>query len=288
MPLLGAHMSIAGGYHKALEAAAELGMNACQLFTKNNNQWRAKPITDDEARRFRATRRRLGIVQAVSHASYLINLAAPDAQLWQKSVDAMVIELARAAQLGLSGVVVHPGAFTTSDEKTGIAAVARAIDEILSRMPSRGPRILLENTAGQGSCLGWRLEQLAAIIRLTKAPRRVAVCFDTCHAFAAGYPLSGSSYAKLIDALRRTVGLGRLRVIHLNDSARPLGSRVDRHAHIGRGQIGLDGFRHLLNDPRWARIPMLLETPKGIEGGQPLDLINLRTLRGLVRKTGAG
>jgi len=278
--LIGAHMSIAGGYYKAVAAAGELGMTTCQLFTKNNNQWLGKEISTDDVQQFQRALDEHHVSHPISHSSYLINLASADEALWQKSVDAMVVELERAALLGISWVVVHPGASVLATEEQGIANVIRAIDAVHQRVRRGQAELLLENTAGQGSCLGWKFEQLAAIIAGARHADRLGVCFDTCHAFAAGYPLAtASEYRRTFELFDQIVGLDRLRAFHLNDSVKPLGSRVDRHAHIGLGQIGLDGFRRLMGDQRFRLIPMYLETPKEDRDGEPWDAINLRTLR---------
>jgi deoxyribonuclease-4 len=275
-------MSIAGGYHLAVDAAAAHGMDVVQLFTKNNNQWRAKAITEAEAAQFAAALAELKIAHPLSHSSYLINLASPDPALRIKSVEAMIVELQRAVQLGIPYVVVHPGAHTTASLEEGLSLVAESLDEIHAALPKCPAQVLLEITAGQGTCLGHRFEHLAEVLKQTKKPERVGVCFDTCHAFAAGYDLRE---AKLAKAMWREfddlLGLGRLKAIHLNDSKRELGSRVDRHEHIGRGQIGPEGFRLLLRDNRFRHIPMYLETPKGDHEGETWDDINLRTLREL-------
>jgi len=282
MPLLGAHMSIAGGYYKAVEEARRCGCDVVQLFTKNNTQWRAKEITEEEARQFRAALAELKIGHPISHASYLINLGSPNQALRGKSIDGMVVELSRAEQLGIPYVIVHPGAHTTATEEEGIAFVAASIDEIHRRLPRIKAQIALEITAGQGSCLGWKLEQLAAIIKATKKPAKLHVCVDTCHAFAAGYDLRDAKcYKSFWRQFDELLGLDRLVAIHLNDSKRELGSRVDRHEHIGRGQLGAEAFRHLLKDKRFLRVPMYLETAKGTENGESLDVMNLRTLREL-------
>lgn len=298
-------MSIAGGFYKAVEAARECGMDCVQIFTgppqrwpfqaekpsvqsgglltKNNNQWRAKEISDDDVERFQGALESLKIGHPTSHASYLINLASPADELYQKSIDGMVVELERAAKLGVRYVVVHPGATVTLCEEDGIARVAAAIDEVHKRLPECAAEILLENTAGQGSCLGWKFEHLADIIAATKQPERVGVCFDTCHAFAAGYGLSDpADYKQTWKAFDKTVGIERIKAIHLNDSKKDLGSRVDRHDHIGRGKIGLEAFRQLLNDKRFRKVPMYLETNKEEENGEPMDVVNLRVLRSLV------
>jgi deoxyribonuclease-4 len=283
MPLLGAHMSIAGGYYKAVEAASLHSMDVVQLFTKNNSQWRAKAITSDEAGLFAAALRERKIAHPLSHSSYLINLASPDAALRTKSVEAMVIELQRAEQLAIPYVVVHPGAHTTASLEEGLALVAQSLDEIHAALPQSPVQVLLEITAGQGSCLGHQFKHLADILQQTKRPERVGVCFDTCHAFAAGYDLREPKSAKAMwREFDDLLGLDRLKAIHLNDSKRELGSRVDRHEHIGRGQIGAAGFQLLLRDKRFRDIPMYLETPKGDSpSGETWDAINLRTLRDL-------
>ncbi len=282
MALLGAHMSIAGGYYKAVDSAARLGMETVQIFTKNNNQWRAKTITDEEAHLFHEALARSGIAHPLAHDSYLINLASPDRSLWRRSTIAFVAEMRRAERLGIPYVVTHPGAFTTSTEARGLRRIIRAIDEIHARVEGLQVRCLLETTAGQGTALGWRFEHLAEIIEGVAEPDRLGVCFDTCHVFAAGYPMgTEQDYRATMREFNRTVGVKRIKAFHFNDSLRPLGSRVDRHAHIGRGEMGLEPFRRLLRDRRFRRVPMYLETPKGREGGEDFDVINLRTLRSL-------
>lgn len=283
MPILGAHMSAAGGCYRAVEIAHRDGCDCVQVFTKNNNQWRAKDLTDDDVRLFQQRLAELGITHPISHDSYLINLAAPDDELWRKSIDAFRIELLRAEQLGIPYVVTHPGAFTTSSEEVGLARIVAALNEVHAQTRGIAAQCLLENTAGQGSCLGWRFEQLATILDGVKDPERLGVCIDTCHTFAAGYPLgTKKEYQATMRLLDKTVGLGLVKAFHLNDSKKELGSRVDRHEHIGRGKLGLEPFRLLLNDRRFRKIPMYLETPKGLEDGVELDVINLATLRGLV------
>lgn len=283
MPPLGAHMSIAGGYYKAVEAAAELGMDCVQLFTKNNNQWRAKPLSAEDISRFRDALEKTGVQHPVAHDSYLINLASPDDALWQKSLDAFVIELERAEALGLIGVVMHPGSHVTSTPEEGLARIVKALDLAISRTPGFQTEILLEVTAGQGSNLGHRFEHLGHLLGEIRDSERVGVCVDTCHIFAAGYPLvSRAEYLQTMQELDSAIGFERIRAFHLNDSVRELGSRVDRHAKIGAGTLGLEPFRHLLNDPRFAEVPMYMETPKGEEEGEMLDAVNLRTLRSLI------
>ena len=283
MAILGAHQSIAGGYYKSVEIARRTGCDCVQLFTKNNNQWRAKELTDDDVRLFQAKLIELRVTHPLAHDSYLINLASPDPALWKKSLDSFVMEMLRADRLGIPYLVTHPGAYTTSSEAAGIAAVVRALDEVHRQTRGIQTKCLLETTAGQGSCLGCRFEQLAAMIDGVENPDLLGICVDTCHIFAAGYPLSTEKeYKATMRALDKTVGLKLIRAFHLNDSVKPLGSRVDRHAHIGRGMIGKEGFRLLLNDRRFGKVPMYLETPKGEEKGKDLDAINLRTLRRMI------
>lgn len=289
MPLLGAHVSVAGGLPLAVDRAAALGCEALQIFTKSSNQWRARPLPAGEVREFRRRLEQAGIGAAVAHASYLINLATADAALRTRSLASFGEELDRAEALGLLGLVVHPGCATRGTEEEGLALVAAMVREALR--PRRAARglVILENTAGQGRSLGWRFEQLARIVELLDGDPRVAVCLDTCHLAAAGYDLStAAGCRRTLEAFDRLVGLERLRVVHLNDSKRPVGSRVDRHDHIGHGTLGRPAFRRLLNDSRFARMPMLLETPK-TEGrrptdtsADPLDVMNLATLRAML------
>jgi deoxyribonuclease IV len=282
-PILGAHKSIAGGFDKAVQRALESGCQCLQLFTKNNNQWRAKPIEPDEAARLRQAFAESSLAAAIAHDSYLINLASPDPVLWKKSVIALIDELRRAETLGLRYVVAHPGCFCDGNERSGLRRIIRALDSLHKETAGLGAECLLETTAGQGTSLGWRFEHLAAILDGVKQPERLGVCVDTCHIFAAGYPMAAADeYHATMEALDHAVGLGRIRAFHLNDSARDQGSRVDRHAHIGRGKMGLEPFRHLLADPRFRGVPMYLETPKGEDAGEDLDAVNLRTLRGLI------
>jgi deoxyribonuclease-4 len=283
-PPLGAHMSIAGGYYKAVEEARRCGCDTVQLFTKSNAQWRAKAITDEEARRFQAALKELKVAQPIAHASYLINLASPDDALLIKSIEGMAVELARAEQLGIPYVIVHPGAHTSATLEEGIARVAASIDVIHKLLPKAKAQIALEITAGQGSCLGCKLEQLAEIVKATQKPEKLRICVDTCHAFAAGYDLrEAKGYQAFWRQFDDLLGLERLVAIHLNDSKRGLGSRIDRHEHIGRGQLGPAAFHRLLRDRRFRRVPMYIETAKGTENGESLDVINLRTLRELAR-----
>jgi deoxyribonuclease-4 len=283
MPLLGAHMSVAGGFHLAVDAAAEHGMECVQIFTKNNNQWQARPMDPESIELFRRRIEETGIRRPCSHSSYLINLASPRDDLRQKSVEGMVIEMERAEFLGLAGVVLHPGSFTTSSEEEGIERIAESLDEVLLITDGLEVEVWLENTAGQGTNLGHRFEQLQEIISRIPESTRVGVCLDSCHLFAAGYPLgSPEEYASTMTAFDEIVGRDRLRAWHLNDSKKELGSRVDRHETIGEGHMGLEPFRHILGDPCSAELPMYLETPKGDRDERTLDAINLETLRSLI------
>ncbi|MHC4179185.1 MAG: deoxyribonuclease IV [Planctomycetota bacterium] len=282
MAILGAHLSIAGGYHNAVEKAHRYGCDCVQLFTKNNTQWRAKPITPEQSARFGAALAELEITHPIAHASYLINLASPDRTLWRKSIDAMVVELSRAAALGIPYVVTHPGAYTSSSQARGLRRIIRALDAVHARTRGLQARCLLETTAGAGTSIGHRFEQLAAILEGAKDPDRLGICFDTCHVFAAGYPIgTRREYRATMKTFDQIIGLSRIKAFHLNDSRRELGSRVDRHEHIGHGQLGLAPFRHLLSDRRFRRTPMYLETPKGQKDGVDWDVINLRTLHDL-------
>jgi deoxyribonuclease-4 len=282
----GAHMSIAGGFDRAVWAAHELKCETVQLFTKNNNQWRAAPATTEQVAAFQSALSQTAITNPIAHTSYLINLGSPDAELWEKSIDAMLVEVERCQRLGIADLVVHPGAHMGSGEDAGLARIAKALDEVHCRAQGANVTIDLETTAGQGTSLGHRFEHLQGILERVAQPDRLGVCADTCHIFAAGYSLnSPAEYDETIGRLEECVGLSRVRVWHVNDSQRECGSRVDRHAGIGSGLMGLAPFRCLVNDPRFWGVPMILETPKGIENGESLDERNLRTLRKLVRRS---
>lgn len=282
---LGAHMSIAGGLSNALDRAAEVKSNAVQVFTKNNRQWEGPPVDDEDVTRWNEQMPELGIEYAVSHASYLINLASPKKTLWEKSIRAQKDELQRAHAYGIPHVVLHPGAHTGSGEEAGVARVGSALNRIHSELPECADvQTLLELTAGQGTTLGYSFGQLAEILELVEDSSRVDVCVDTCHALAAGYDLRASTgYEAMMAEIKETIGLARVKCWHFNDSKNELGSRKDRHTHIGKGEIGLEGFRLILNDLRWDGVPMLLETPKG-KGAKELepDRKNLRQLCDLV------
>ena len=282
-------MSVAGGVSKAVDRAAVHGCEALQIFTKNASQWRAKPLDPAEIRRFRRRLDATGITPAVSHASYLINLATTDPTLREMSINAFIDEIDRAHALGLLGVVIHPGTCTSGTEEDALRLVAEAVRTAFKSRPRRRTMVLFEHTAGQGRTLGYRFEHLAAIIDHLHGSPRAGVCIDTCHLVASGYDIvSEAGYRDTIKSLDRLVGLDRVRVFHANDSKRPCGSRVDRHEHIGEGCLGLEPFRRLLQDRRFAGRPMLIETEKSPDCNKPnmitadpLDLKNLDTLRRL-------
>jgi len=279
-------MSIAGGVDLAIERGASIGCTAIQLFTKNSNRWAARTLPDDEIARFKESRRRLGISSVVAHDSYLINLCSPDDALWEKSVEACRLELLRCERLGIATLVVHPGGHMGQGEDFGVRRLAQAIDLVHGRSPGGGASIALETMAGQGTVIGYRFGQLARTIALTRDPDRVGVCLDTCHVFAAGYDLrTNTAYGETMREFDDEIGLARLRAVHVNDSKRELGSRVDRHEHIGKGCLGLEAFRLLMTDPRIEHLPLVLETPKD-EATLKEDVLNLDTLIGLATAGG--
>jgi deoxyribonuclease-4 len=281
--MFGSHLSIAGGMHNALLAAEQLGCETVQVFTKNQKQWSCKPLAACDADEWKGHCKRLKFKQTVSHDSYLINLAATDPTFWAKSVELFMEELRRGAALGIPYLVTHPGAHMGAGEEAGITKIVATLDVIHDAVPAGGVTTCLEITAGQGTSLGYKLEHLAEIMDRVKEPRRLAVCHDTAHLFAAGYDFRGRKYAKFRKELDKTVGVSRVKVWHLNDSKKGLGSRVDRHDHIGRGLIGLDGFRPIVRDEAFENVPKVLETPKEKdEQGRDWDTVNLETLRELV------
>jgi deoxyribonuclease-4 len=281
--MFGSHLSIAGGMHNALLEAERLGMQTVQVFTKNQQQWKCKPLDQPAIDEWTKHRKRLKFSKTVSHASYLINLASGDAMIRRQSIALFIEEVRRCSILGIPYLVTHPGAHMGAGEDEGLRAVATALDEIHAAIPADGVTTCLEITAGQGTCLGHRLDHLATIIKLVSTPRRLAICLDTAHLFAAGYDFRGRKYRAFCREVDRAVGLKRVKVLHLNDSKKPLGSRVDRHAHIGHGEIGLDGFRPFMRDKAWRDVPMILETPKEKHAdGRDWDLVNIEALRGLM------
>ena len=276
-------MSIAGGLHLALERAQAIGCGAVQIFLKNQRQWAAKPLAEDEARAFRAARRRTGIRSVFAHASYLINLAAPGDAQWARAVDAFTDELERAEALGLSSVVIHPGSHLGTGAAAGVARMVAALDEATCRTSGYHVRIALENTAGAGNVIGSRLPELGELLWRAARPERLGVCIDTCHLFAAGYDIrTGKGWDRAFEECAEHVGLRRILAFHLNDARADLGSGLDRHEHIGAGFLGLAPFRRLLTAPRFARVPKVLETAKDPE--PTADLQNLAALRRLRRR----
>ncbi len=285
--LIGAHESIAGGTPRAVERGVAAGCRVVQIFVKNNNRWVGKTIEESEAREFRVAARRADFAHVAAHTSYLINLASPSAELRRQSFAALADEILRCHALGIRDLVLHPGAHCGEGESAGVARIAASLDEAFRRTEAARVRVLLETAAGQGSCVGHRFEHLRDILGTVRSPRRLAVCLDTCHVHAAGYDLTTKEgYARTIEAFDRMVGLSRLRAIHVNDSKKPRGSRVDRHEHIGKGEIGRRGFRNLMTDPRLAAIPKFLETPK--DETLDADRRNLATLRRLASPSPSG
>lgn len=288
LPPLGAHVSIAGGMPKAIERARDLQATALQFFLKNSNQWRGRPYAPGEPAAFQKAFAENGLTAAVAHSIYLINLASPDEKIATQSSDSMLDELERARALAIPGIVLHPGAHMGEGEERGLALVSRRINELFARTPASPVAIYLESTAGQGTTLGYKFEHLAAIVAAVENKARIGVCLDTCHMFAAGYPFNSElGVATTLAEFDRVVGLEWLRVIHINDSKTPAGSRRDRHEHIGKGEMGEAPFATLLRDERLAKIPFILETPKGDVPGDELaeDRMNLATLRRLAGRT---
>ncbi|HJX98892.1 MAG TPA: deoxyribonuclease IV [Chthoniobacterales bacterium] len=279
--LLGAHMSIGGGVHMAIERGRSIKCTAIQMFVKNNMQWFARPLMREEIFSFLEHRQRGELLSIFAHANYLINLAATNPQFLENSIRALSEELTRADQLELPFLVLHPGAHLGAGEEAGLEKIVDSINRVFRKIPKVKTKIALETTAGQGSCLGHRFEQIAYIIENVRQPERLCVCLDTAHVFAAGYEIgTDAGVKKTFREFDRVIGLTRLAAIHLNDSKTPIGSRVDRHQHIGKGEIGLDAFRFIMRDRRFKKIPKVLETPKGKDLRE--DVANLKTLRSLI------
>lgn len=282
-PILGAHVSIAGGMPRAIERGTERGYKAIQLFVKSPHQWRARPLARGEAGTFRRALRNSPVTRVVAHGTYLVNLAATDPETLWRSRQTLGVELGKCQTLGIPDLVIHPGAHLGRGVDEGLAAVAASLTRVLGQRRGRATRLLLENTAGQGTVLGSRLEQLAEIRRLAGNEDRIGFCIDTCHAFAAGYRLDrAAGWEEFVGRLDRHLGLANVGCLHLNDSRHGPGSRRDRHANVGAGRIGCAAFKRLLHDPRLAGLPMLLETPLGDDGqGHRRDLALLRRLAGI-------
>ncbi|NJN15225.1 MAG: deoxyribonuclease IV [Oscillochloris sp.] len=276
----GAHMSISGGVSKSFARGESVGCEVMQIFSKSERQWRAKPIAAEEVAAYKAEQARTGIGPVIVHDSYLINLAAPGDELWEKSIAAFAEELERCDLLGIPYIVTHPGAHTGSGEDVGLEREAVALNRLFSEGVGGKTMVLLETTAGQGTALGWRFEHLARLFELVPHHDRMGVCVDTCHIFAAGYDIrAAENYQATFAEFDRLIGLERIKCFHLNDSQKDFASRVDRHDHIGKGAIGLEAFRLLVNDPRFTTVPMILETPKGDDMAE--DIENLGLLRSL-------
>jgi deoxyribonuclease IV len=281
--LLGAHMSIAGGAYNAFLEGEKLDCTTIQIFTKSSNQWRAKELSDEEVARFHAEQKRTGIKPVIAHDSYLINLGSQDDALVAKSREAFLHELERCEKLKIPYLVTHPGSHTGKGEEWGISRIAESLDWVHERSEGFKVMVALETTAGQGAHLGYKFEQIAAMMDQCKNPERVRVCIDTCHIFAAGYDISTEAgYKSTITDFDRIIGLKNLVAIHLNDSKKGLGSKVDRHENIGKGEIGLKAFTMIMQDKRFDKIPKLLETPKEND----MDVVNLGLLRKLAEKRG--
>ena len=287
---LGAHMSAAGGLFKAFARGDEAGCDSMLVFTKSNRQWKAKPITDKDVEKYRKEAAEYDHIFPVAvHASYLINIASPDDALWEKSYTALKDEVERAAAFDIPLLTFHPGSFVSSDEEAGMARIAQGLKRLLEETAVSAPNVTIcvETMAGQGTNIGRSFEQLAHILNLVGDHERLGVCFDTCHVFAAGYDIrTPETYAATMDAFDKTVGLHKIKCFHLNDSKHELGSNKDRHEHIGQGHIGKAGFANFVNDPRWAKHPAHLETPKTEEDDEgneiEMDPVNLKALRDLM------
>ena len=283
MAFLGAHESVAGGLHLAFDRIHQAGGDALQIFTRNQRQWSPAPVTDEEQKLFAESWHQCPDMPVASHSSYLVNLASGKPELVQKSITAFADELERCSLLDIPLVVMHPGSHGGDGVEKGLERFTENLDLALERADN-AVTVLLETTAGQGTGLGSRFEELASIIQNSRFPDKLGVCVDTCHIFAAGYDIrSPESYQATMDEFDQLVGIERIKFFHLNDSKKGLASRVDRHEHIGKGEIGIEGFRNLLNDPRFSKHPMTLETPKGKDLQEDRD--NLATLRGLINIT---
>jgi len=277
--LLGAHMPTTGGLHRAILSGHEIGCTAVQLFTTSPRQWRARPLSEEEIAAFDEARQQTGIHTVISHDSYLINLAAPDQDVLQRSREAFLDELQRAEALDIPWVVTHMGSYLNSSEEAGLTTLGESVRFLLHQTEGLRVGIALETTAGQGTNLGYRFEHLARIIEMAGGSERIGVCFDTCHVFVAGYDIrTPEALSATLNEFDRIIGLQRLKVIHVNDAKKPLGSRVDRHEHIGEGELGLETFRILLHEPRIAHVPVILETPEP----EKMHPVNLRRLKELL------
>ncbi|MEE9555200.1 MAG: deoxyribonuclease IV [candidate division Zixibacteria bacterium] len=281
--LLGAHMSIAGGVYNAFARGESVGCDTIQIFTKSSNQWKAKELTDEDLEKYHSEQKRTKIGPVIAHDSYLINLGSPDPALIKKSREAFLVEMERCEMLKIPYLVTHPGSHLSKGEEWGVKRIAESISWLHEQTDGFNVKIALETTAGQGTNLGYRFEQIGSMIEQAETPERLAVCLDTCHIFTAGYDITTEqTYKQTISEFDRIIGLDRLAVIHFNDAKKGLGSRIDRHEHLGKGEIGKKAFGFFMRDKRLARIPKLLETPKGDDG--EMDKVNLGLLRKLAKK----
>lgn len=281
--LLGAHMSVTGGVWTAVERAVQIGCTTFQMFVKNSNRWRERPLAERDIAVYKELRSKAHMGPVIAHSSYLINLCANVPSLLKKSRDAFQDEMIRCSQLGLEGLNVHPGAHRGAGEAEGIKRIAESLNIVHEQTRGIGVATILETTAGQGTSVGYKFEQLRAIFDLVEEKDRMGVCIDTCHIFAAGYDLATErGYEKTFKEFGEIVGFSRLKAFHMNDSKRECGAHIDRHEHIGQGMIGTQGFSFLMNDDRFRNVPKILETPKGPEMTE--DVENMNVLRGLVRR----
>ncbi len=276
-------MSISGGVYNAILAGHKAGCDVVQLFTKQSNQWKAKVLTDEEIERFYKEQKATKVKAVCAHTSYLINLGSPDDKLFEKSRESFKVEIQRCDILGIPNLVIHPGSHVGSGEEAGLKRIADAINKTFEEMPDSKTVVCLETTAGQGTNLGYKFEQLAEIIEMVEDKERMGVCMDSCHIFAAGYhitdPVEFKATVRQFDSI---IGLNKLKIFHLNDSKKPHGSKRDRHQHIGQGEMGIEPFRNIINERRFARVPMILETPKGDDLKE--DMENLAVLRSLKKR----
>jgi deoxyribonuclease IV len=279
---IGAHLSISKGLHNALYKAEEYSCNAVQLFTKNSQTWKERNISDDEIKLFNTAKEKTGITEIASHTSYLINLASPDKKKNHISKEALYNEIIRSSNLGIKYVILHPGSHMGKGEKAGIQLIIENIKKIFEKLPETNNRLLFETTAGQGTGLGHTFEQIRDIIQGIDMSDKIGICLDTCHIFAAGYDIKDEdAYLKTFESFNNIIGIENLYLIHLNDSKKMLGSKVDRHEHIGEGFIGIDAFKYIMNDSKLFHVPKILETPK-IKDGKDMDIVNLKRLINLI------
>lgn len=282
-PLIGAHMSISGGVYNAIESGDVLNCRALQIFTKNSNQWKAKVLTDDDIEKFTQAREASSIRAYVGHVGYLINAASPREDIYKKSVASLMDEIIRANRLGLHDLVMHPGAHLKEGEEYALRKISDSLNRIIDATPDITTRLALETTAGQGTNVGYKFEHIAEMIDMVENKKRLSVCFDTCHTFAAGYELRNKKdFNATFKTFDEIIGLEYLTVFHVNDSKKPFASRVDRHEHLGEGELGLEPFKFLMQDKRFADIPKILETPKG-DDPEANDSRNLDILRSFAK-----